>query len=189
MSDSNCHRPCFDWRFAIVLAVLCLPGACVLPGCAKVKASPAILEVRLAGVRTNAGGEVLVQLNLTNNSASVLLVGVRSAVYREQASWITNFGIRPLFVGVAGPGSAASDVALNPGTGLTVALSPLEVRHPFQLELLCFRTRSGIAGMVDDAKDKVAEINDGNPHETYLGGSSLVLSPVINPAAGGASAK
>jgi len=157
---------------------------CALLGCSKAKAPAPAITVQLAAVTTNAGGDVLVQLSITNQSASAVLVGVRSAVYRAQDSWITNFDIRPRFVGLAGPGSAASDVTLAAGDGVTAALSPLQVPQPFQLEFVFFPSRSGIVGTVDKAKDKVEEFKDASPHESYLGDSFFLLSPLIDPQTG-----
>ena len=156
-------------------------GFCALLGCSKAKAPAPAITVRLAMVTTNTNGDVLVQLSITNQSASAVLVGVRSAVYRAHDSWITNFDIRPRFVGLAGPGSAASDVTLAAGDGVTAALSPLQVPRPFQLEFVCFRSRTGIAGVVDDTKDKFAQFKDGALHESHLGDSFFVLSPLIDP--------
>jgi hypothetical protein len=156
-------------------------GLCALLGCSKAKAPPPVITVRLATVTTNAGGDVMVQLSITNQSASAVLVGVRSAVYRAQDSWVTNFDIRPLFVGVTGPGSAASDVTLAAGDGVTAALSPIQVARPFQLEFVCFPSRTGVGGVVDDTKDKFEQFKDGSPHESFLGDSFFVLSPLIDP--------
>jgi hypothetical protein len=164
------------------LGIACLSvivGLCGLVGCSKAKAP--VITVRLATVTTNASGDVLVQLSITNQSASAVLVGVRSAIYRAQDSWITNFDIRPRFVGMAGPGSAASDVTLAAGDGVTAALSPIQVPRPFLLEFVCFPSRTGIPGVVDDTKDKLAQFKDGSPHESYLGDSFFVLSPLIDP--------
>ena len=154
---------------------------CALLGCSKQKAPAPVMTVRLAAVTTNLSGEVLVQLSITNQSASAVLVGVRSTIYRAQGSWITNFDIRPRFVGVAGTGSEASVVTLASGVEITAALSPLRVPHPFQLEFVCFPGRSGITGIVDKTKDKFEQFKDGSPHESYLGDSFFVLSPVIDP--------
>jgi len=156
-------------------------GLCALLGCSKAKVPAPVITVRLATVTTNASGDVLVQLSITNQSASAVLVGVRSAVYRTQDSWITNFDIHPLFVGMAGPGSMASDVTLAAGNGISAALQPLQMAHPFQIEFVCFPSRSGIAGMADKTKDKFEQFKDGSTHKSYLGDSFFVLSPVIDP--------
>lgn len=166
------------------LGIACLSvivGLCAPVGCSKAKAPAPVITVRLATVTTNASGDVLVQLSITNQSASAVLVGVRSTVYRAQNLWITNFDIRPRFVGVAGLGSAASDVTLAAGAGVTAALSPLQVPRPFQLEFVCFPSRTGVAGVVDDTKDKFEQFKDGSRHESYLGDSFFVLSPLIAP--------
>jgi len=155
-------------------------GLCALLGCSKPKAPLPVVAVRLVTVTTNASGEVLVQLSLTNHSASAILVGVRCAIHQAQGSRTTNFDIRPRFVGLAGPGSEASDVTLAAGSGITAALSPFHVPSPFRLEFVCFPSRLGIEGIVDKAKDKINEFRDGSPRESYLGGSFFVLSPLID---------
>jgi hypothetical protein len=155
-------------------------GLCAVLGCSKLKAPLPVVAVGLVTVTTNADGEVLVQLSLTNHSASAILVGVRSAVHQAQGLWKTNFDIRPRFVGLAGPGSEASDVTLAAGDGITAALSPFRVPPPFRLEFVCFPSRLGVDGMVDKAKDKINEFRDGSARESYLGGSFFVLSPLID---------
>ncbi len=139
------------------------------------------MSVNVARVGTNAAGEVLVQLGLTNRSARAMVVSVRSAIYAVQGTWTTNFNIHPLFVGLAGSGSQASDVSLVVGQGITVALAPVQVSGPFHIELVCFPSREGIAGTVDKAKDKIDEVKDGSHHQSYLGDSFYVVSPLIDP--------
>ena len=164
-----------------IASLLAIVGLCSLLGCSKTKAPTPIIKVRLATVTTNSIGEILVQLNIANQSASTVLVGVRSAIYQDKGSWNTNFNIRPRFVGLAGTGSEASDVSLASGNEVTAMLSPLRVPHPFQLEFICFPSRSGFTGMVDKTKDKFEQLKDGSTHESYLGDSFFVLSPLIDP--------
>lgn len=164
-----------------IASFLAIVGLCTLLGCFKAKPPEPVPTVRLATVTTNSIGEILVQLNITNQSASAVLVGVRSIIYQDKSSWNTNFNISPRFVGLAGTGSEASDVTLASGKGITAMLSPLRVPHPFQLELICFPSRSGIIGMVDKTKDKFEQLKDGSTHESFLGDSFFVLSPLIDP--------
>ena len=62
---------------------------------------------------------------------------------------------------------------------MTVVLKPFRVPHPFQIEFVCFPSRSGVGGIVDKARGKVEEFKDGARRESYGGQSSFVLSPVI----------
>ncbi len=154
-------------------------GLCTLVGCSKANV-PAPVTVRMATVTTNAGGDVLVQLSITNESATAVHLGVRSAIYRAQDSWITNFNIRPLITDVARPRYTASDVTLAAGDGVTVELSPFKVPRPFQLEFVCFPGRTGVAGVVDKTKDKIDQFKDGSGGQRLLGDSFFVLSPLID---------
>jgi len=122
----------------------------------------------------------MVQLSITNKSASAILMEVRSAVYRTEERWVTNFDVRPRFVGMSGPGSEASNLSLAAGAGITVALSPVRVAPPFRIEFVCFPSRRGVAGLVDETRNKVEKFKDGSEHERYLGESFFVLSPVIS---------
>jgi hypothetical protein len=166
-----------------IASLLAIVGLCCLLGCSKEKATAPVPTVQLATVTTNSIGEILVQLNITNQSASAVLISVRSAIYQDKGSWNTNFNIHPRFVGLAGAGSEASDVSLASGNGITAMLSPLRVPHPFHLEFVCFPSRSGIIGMVDKTKDKFEQLKDGSTHESFLGDSFFVLSPLIDPKA------
>lgn len=157
-----------------------IAGFCALPGCSKAKGPAPAIAVRLATGTTKAGDDVLVQLSITNQSASAVLVGFRSAVHRAQDTWVTNFDIRPRFVGMAGPGSTASAVTLAAREGVIAAWSPLQVPRPFQLEPVCFPSRTGIAGVVDDTQDRLVQFKDGSPRESYLGRSFFVSSPWID---------
>jgi hypothetical protein len=156
-------------------------GLCALLGCSKSTPPVSAVAVNVAAVGTNAAGDVLVQLSVTNHSARPVLVGVRSTIHQAQSIWVTNFNIRPVFVGVDGPGSQASDVTLAARQGITAALSPVQVSTPFRIELVCFPSRSGLPGTVDDAKDKIEEFKDGSQHVSYLRDSFYVVSPLINP--------
>ena len=164
-----------------IASLLAIVGLCCLLGCSKEKATAPVPTVQLATVTTNSIGEILVQLNITNHSASAVLIGVRSVIYQDKGSWNTNFNIHPRFIGLAGAGSEASDVSLASGNGITAMLSPLRVPHPFHLEFVCFPSRSGIIGMVDKTKDKFEQLKDGSTHESFLGDSFFVLSPLIDP--------
>ncbi len=165
-------------RIAALSSIL---GLCGLLGCSKATPPVPAMSVNVATVGTNAVGEVLVQLNLTNRSARGVVVSARSAIYAAQGTWITNFNIHPLFVGLAGPGSQASDVSLLAGQGITAALAPVQVSGPFQIEWVCFPSRAGIAGTVDKAQDKIVDSKDGSQHKSYLGESFYVVSPSIDP--------
>ncbi len=83
----------------------------------------------------------------------------------------------------AGPGRRVCPLTLAAGDGITAALSPIQMLHRFQIEFVCFPSRLGVPGMVDRAKDKVEELRDGSQHESYVGDSFFVLSPVIAPMA------
>lgn len=169
------------------VTILCLPlssGLWFLFGCSKVAAPAPVMAVSLTTVTTNGTGETQVQLNLTNTSARAVLVGVRSVIYQADGARVTNFGIHAPFVGVTGPSSEASDLAIAAGSGMTAALKPFRVPHPFQIEFVCFPSRSGVGGIVDKARDKVEEFKDGSRRESYGGESFFVLSPVIDSGTG-----
>lgn len=151
-----------------------------LSGCSKAAVAPAPVAVVVVAVTTNASRETLVTLSLTNNLATSVLVGVRSIIHQTNGAWFTNFGMQPRFVGVAGVGSEDSDVTLAAGTGRALALSPLKVSGPYQVELICFPARTGLAGVVDDTGDKLQEFKDGVRHESFLGESVFIQTPVIN---------
>jgi hypothetical protein len=154
---------------------------CALVGCSKAKApATAPVTVQLATVITNASGDVLVQLSITNESTSAVLIGVRSAIYRTQDSWMTNFNVHPLITDVARPRYTATEVTLAAGNGVTVKVSPLKVPQPFQLEFVCFPGRTGIDGLVDKTKDKLEQLKDGSQTQSLLGESFFVLSPLID---------
>lgn len=151
-----------------------------LLGCSKVAAPAPVIAISVATVTTNEFGETQVKLNLTNTSTRAVLIGVRSVIHPADGARVTNFGVHAPFVGLTGPGSEASDLGLEAGSGLTATLKPFRVPHPFQIELVCFSSRSGVGGIVDKARGKVEEFKDGARRERYGGESAFVLSPVID---------
>jgi hypothetical protein len=185
MNTHTAPRPCVQVRLLTSDAAFSLGWSslllCVLLGCSSKKPAAPPLTVSLTAVSTNANGEVLVQLGITNLSRTRILVGVRSAIYRVEGSWTTNFSRSARFVGLAGPGSEASDVSLADGEGIKATLRTLSVPVPFHLEFVCFPSREGVGGVLDAARDKAEAFKDGSTHESYLGESFMVLSPVILP--------
>lgn len=154
---------------------------CTLTGCSKPKAPGPFVTVSVAGVTTNAGGDVLVQLALTNSSTRAVLLSVRSTIYHREGAWVTNFGNLPRFAGLAGPGSEFSDAPLAPGQGIITALTLLRMAHPFRIEFVGFPSRVGVVGIADKAQDKLRQLGDGSQHDSYLGQSFFLTTPAINP--------
>jgi hypothetical protein len=73
----------------------------------------------------------------------------------------------------------ASDMALGAGVGTIVTLSPVKASGRFQLEFVCFPQRAGVSGLADSAKDKFQNWKDGSQHDSYLGVSLFVSTPII----------
>lgn len=160
--------------------MLLLAGICVLVGCSKRPAAPVpLVLLGLVSAQTNAGGAVVVQLSLTNTTARSILVGARSVIEQQQGGWATNYSTAPMFVGLAGGGSMASDLTLGAGAGITVTLSPVNVSGPFRLEFVCFPQQKGLPGIADAASDKLQTWKDGSQHESHLGASFFLISPLI----------
>jgi len=84
-----------------------------------------------------------------------------------------------MFVGLAGVGSVASDVTLAAGVGMTVTLSPIKASGPFRLELVCFPQRKGLQGVADTANDKFQTWKNSSTHESHLGASFYLVTPII----------
>lgn len=150
--------------------------------CSEPKLPALPLSLQVSTVTTNAAGNLLVQLNVTNNSATDVLIGVRSAIYQEQGGWTTNFNIIALLTDIARPRYTGSQMLVEAGAGMTLALSPIapsKVRVPFQLEFVCFPGRTGMPGLIDKTKDKVEKITDGAEGHRLLGESFFVTSPLI----------
>jgi len=151
----------------------------ILRGCTNAKTPAPILAVSVPNVATNSNG-VTLTLHLTNSSSKALLVSVRSVIHQTNGNWFTNFGAQPMFSGLADPGSQASDVTLAPGSWLVTSLSPITVPGAFQIEFVCFPSREGLTGIGDRSEDKIRGMVDGTSHESFLGESFFVTSPVVN---------
>ena len=176
---STIMKPCTRTR-AGVLALLAA-GFCTLMGCTEGsvnRPSPVVLGV--VSIQTNSSGAANVRLAVTNTTERSVLVGVRSLIQERKGVWTTNYSDLPMFIGQAGPGSVASDLMLNARTGTIVTLSPVRASGRFRLEIVCFPQRAGVAGLVDSAEDKFHRWKDGSQHDSYLGASFLVSTPVIN---------
>ena len=164
---------------------LVVASICVLVGCSKgpAGAAPSVL-LGVVSAQSNPGGAAVVQLSLTNTTARSILVGGRSVIEQKQGVWATNYSRVPMFVGLSGAGSIASDLTLGAGAGMTVTLSPVKVSGPFRLEFVCFPQRKGLAGVTDTATDKLQTWKDGSQHESYLGASFFLVSPLIEALTG-----
>jgi hypothetical protein len=151
-----------------------------LAGCSNGPAglAPSVL-LRVVSVQRNAEGKAVVQLSLTNTTTRSILVGGRSVIEQKQGVEATNYSNVPVFVGLAGAGSMASDLTLGPRVGMSATLSPVKVSGPFRLEFVCFPRRKGLPGVADRVKDKLQTWTDGSQHESHRGESFFLVSPLI----------
>lgn len=170
--------------------LLALMGASIyfLAGCSKGPVGMASsVVIRVVSAEINAKGAAVLQLSFTNTTSHSILVGARSVIETKQGVETTNYSSVPMFVGLAGTASVASDLTLGAGNGMVVALSPVNVSGAFRLEFVCFPQRKGLPGVVDTATDKVQTWTDGSQHENHLGASFFLVSPLIRiPAEPGA---
>jgi hypothetical protein len=156
-----------------------LTAICALTGCSTRSVAPApTVSAGVVNAKTNAHGEMIVQLSISNAMPRSVFLGVRSVIHHSEGGWLTNYSDRPRFVGLDGPGSVASDLTLGARIGTIITLSPMKVTEPFRLEFVCFPQRVGVAGMADKANDKFRTWKEGSPHEGFLGKSFYVVTPI-----------
>jgi hypothetical protein len=162
--------------FATRCGLTLLTGVCLWTGFCQARAADAtnMMALKFLGFTNNAGTNAVL-LGVTNASANETMYFVDGWHTQSAQGWTTN-AVWP--TGGALPSWQLTGL-LPPGSNRVYVVTPPITNAPWRLRLACAERASGVAGLVDKAKDLGERVTSGSRAQTFGGKNYWIVSPVI----------